>query len=143
MKAVDSDRVVESRAGRVGAVLWFWIAVALLTGFLHGVELLVTLASGHLVWFSREFAWMSPIAYALVMAPAAIALAALVVFVRRPWALSFSVAVFVIALVVGFSATMATIVTVFLVVSFVLLAPSIVLGYAVKAAERDDRERGF
>ena len=38
---------------------------------------------------------------------------------------------------------MATLVTVFLVVSFVLLAPSIVLGYAVKAAERDDRERGF
>jgi hypothetical protein len=30
-----------------------------------------------------------------------------------------------------------------LVVSFVLLAPSIVLGYAVKAAERDDVEHGF
>ena len=29
------------------------------------------------------------------------------------------------------------------VVSFVLLAPSIVLGYAVKAAERDDVERGL
>jgi hypothetical protein len=29
-----------------------------------------------------------------------------------------------------------------LLVSFALLAPSIVLGYAVKAAERDDVERG-
>ena len=57
--------------------------------------------------------------------------------------LAVAVAIFVIALVVGFSSTMATLVTVFLVVSFVLLAPSIVLGYAVKAAERDDRERGF
>jgi hypothetical protein len=28
-------------------------------------------------------------------------------------------------------------------VSFVLLVPSIILGYAVKAAERDDRERGL
>ena len=30
-----------------------------------------------------------------------------------------------------------------LVVACVLLAPSIILGYAVKAAERDDRERGI
>ena len=38
---------------------------------------------------------------------------------------------------------MATLVIVSLVVSFVLLAPSIVLGYAVKAADRDDAERGL
>jgi hypothetical protein len=37
---------------------------------------------------------------------------------------------------------MATAVTFTLIVSFVLLAPTIVLGYAVKAAERDDREHG-
>ena len=37
---------------------------------------------------------------------------------------------------------MATLIIVCLVVSFALLAPSIVLGYAVKAAERDDLERG-
>jgi 4-hydroxybenzoate polyprenyltransferase len=49
----------------------------------------------------------------------------------------------VIAFAVGFSATMGTLVIVCLVVSFVLLAPSIVLGYAVKAAERDDAERGL
>jgi hypothetical protein len=38
---------------------------------------------------------------------------------------------------------MATLIIISLVVSFVLLAPSIVLGYAVKAAERDDVERGY
>ena len=30
-----------------------------------------------------------------------------------------------------------------MIVGSVLLAPAIVLGYAVKAAERDDRERGI
>ena len=56
--------------------------------------------------------------------------------------LALAVALFVIAFAVGFSPAMATLVIVCLVVSFVLLAPSIVLGYAVKAAERDDREAG-
>jgi hypothetical protein len=57
--------------------------------------------------------------------------------------LALAMALFVIAFAVGFSATMATLVVACLVVSFVLLAPSIVLGYAVKAAERDDVERGL
>lgn len=57
--------------------------------------------------------------------------------------LSLAIAMFVMAFLFGFSATMATLVIVSMVVSFVLLAPSIVLGYAVKAAERDDVERGF
>jgi hypothetical protein len=57
--------------------------------------------------------------------------------------LALAMALFVIAFVVGFSATMATLVIVCLIMSFVLLAPSIVLGYAVKAAERDDVERGL
>ena len=57
--------------------------------------------------------------------------------------LAVAVALFFVALVLGFSATMATLVIVALVVACVLLAPSIVLGYAVKAAERDDRERGL
>lgn len=55
--------------------------------------------------------------------------------------LALAVALFVIAFVLGFSPTMATLVIGALVISFVLLAPSIVLGYAVKAAEREDRER--
>ena len=46
------------------------------------------------------------------------------------------------AFVFGFNATMAGLVIACMVVSFALLAPSIVLGYAVKAAERDDVERG-
>ena len=54
-----------------------------------------------------------------------------------------SIALFVIAFVIGFSPTMATAVTVTLVAGCVLLAPSIVIGYAVKAAEREDRERGL
>jgi len=57
--------------------------------------------------------------------------------------LAVAVALFFIALVVGFNATMATLVVVTMVLAFVLLAPSIVLGYAVKAADRDDRERGL
>jgi hypothetical protein len=52
-------------------------------------------------------------------------------------------ALFVIAFVVGFSAAMATAVIVCMLISFALLAPSIVLGYAVKAADRDDAERGL
>lgn len=57
--------------------------------------------------------------------------------------LALAVALFVLAFLFGFTATMATLVVTSLVISFVLLAPTIVLGYAVKAAERDDAERGF
>lgn len=51
--------------------------------------------------------------------------------------------VFVVAFVTDFSSTMATIVIVLFVASCVLLAPSIVLGYAVKAADREDRAQGL
>ena len=54
-----------------------------------------------------------------------------------------AVVIFFIALAVGFSGVMATLVLVPLLVSFALLAPAIVIGYAVKAAEREDRERGI
>ena len=54
-----------------------------------------------------------------------------------------AIVLFFVALVVGFSGTMATLVMIALLAACVLLAPSIVLGYAVKAAERDDRERGI
>lgn len=56
--------------------------------------------------------------------------------------LALAMALFVIAFAVGFSPVMAGLVIACLIVSFVLLAPSIVLGYAVKAAERDDVEHG-
>jgi hypothetical protein len=57
--------------------------------------------------------------------------------------LALAMALFVIAFAVGFNATMAILVIVSMLVSFALLAPSIILGYAVKAAERDDAEHGF
>jgi len=57
--------------------------------------------------------------------------------------IALAMALFVIAFAVGFSSTMATLVTITFVIGCVLLAPSIIVGYAVKAAERDDRERGF
>jgi hypothetical protein len=53
-----------------------------------------------------------------------------------------AIATFVIGFAVGFSSGVATVVIVSLVAGSALLAPSIVLGYGVKAAEREDRERG-
>lgn len=57
--------------------------------------------------------------------------------------LALAVALFFMAFVFGFTATMATLIVISLVVSFVLLAPSIVLGYAVKAADRADAEQDW
>ena len=57
--------------------------------------------------------------------------------------LALAVTLFVMAFAFGFTSTMASLIVASLIVSFVLLAPSIVLGYAVKAAERDDAERGI
>ena len=57
--------------------------------------------------------------------------------------LALAMTLFILAFLFGFTATMASLIVACLVVSFVLLAPSIVLGYAVKAAEREDVERGF
>ena len=59
--------------------------------------------------------------------------------------LCFGVAIvtFVVGFVVSFNATVSAIVVTSMIVGSVLLAPAIVLSYAVKAAERDDRERGL
>ena len=57
--------------------------------------------------------------------------------------LALAVATFIIAFAIGFSSTLATTVVACLIISFVLLAPSIVLGYAVKAAEREDLENNL
>lgn len=58
--------------------------------------------------------------------------------------LCFAIAIvtFIVGFIVSFNATVASIVIGSLVIGSVLLAPAIVLGYAVKAAERDDREHG-
>jgi ABC-type transport system involved in cytochrome bd biosynthesis fused ATPase/permease subunit len=55
---------------------------------------------------------------------------------------AMAVAVFVIGIAVGFHGPVVAIVVAMLVAGSVLLAPSIVLGYGIKAAERDDREHG-
>ena len=59
--------------------------------------------------------------------------------------LCFGVAIltFIIGFIVSFNGTVSAIVVASMIVGSVLLAPAIVLGYAVKAAERDDRERGL
>jgi hypothetical protein len=53
-----------------------------------------------------------------------------------------AVVAFVIGFVVGFGGATVTIVVTSLVVGSLVLAPAIVFGYAVKAAEREDREAG-
>jgi hypothetical protein len=57
------------------------------------------------------------------------------------WAVAMSC--FVMAFVLGFKGPLVTIVAICIIAGSVLLAPSIIIGYAVKAAERDDNERGF
>jgi hypothetical protein len=59
--------------------------------------------------------------------------------------LCFGIAIvtFVIGFIVSFNAAVSTVVITSMVIGSILLAPAIVLGYAVKAAERDDRERGL
>ena len=56
---------------------------------------------------------------------------------------ALALALFVIAFAVGFNSTMATLVIIAFIIGCALLAPSIILGYAVKAAYREDRERGL
>jgi hypothetical protein len=57
--------------------------------------------------------------------------------------MALAIVLFVLAFALGFNATMSALIIACLVAGSILLAPAIVLGYAVKAAERDDRERGF
>jgi hypothetical protein len=54
-----------------------------------------------------------------------------------------AIAVFVIGFAVGFTGAAGVIVIACLIAGSILLAPSIILNYAVKAAEREDRERGL
>ncbi len=56
---------------------------------------------------------------------------------------ALAMSLFIIAFAVGFNSTMATLVIIAFLIGCALLAPSIILGYAVKAAYREDRERGL
>ena len=55
---------------------------------------------------------------------------------------ALAIATFVIGFAVSFNGAVSAIVIGSIIIGSLLLAPAIVLGYAVKAAERDDRERG-
>jgi ABC-type transport system involved in cytochrome bd biosynthesis fused ATPase/permease subunit len=57
----------------------------------------------------------------------------------------FAVAIvgFVVGFAVGFSGVWVALVVTSIIVGSLVLAPAIVFGYAVKAAEREDRERGL
>ena len=54
-----------------------------------------------------------------------------------------AIVMFFVALNTSFSNGKVTVITATMAVGSALLAPAIVIGYAVKAAERDDRERGL
>lgn len=53
-----------------------------------------------------------------------------------------AVVLFVIGFIVGFTPVVVTAIVTMMLVGSALLAPAIVAGYAVKAAAREDRERG-
>jgi uncharacterized membrane protein len=55
---------------------------------------------------------------------------------------ALAIAVFVIAFAFGFSGALVAVIVASMAVGSALLAPAIVLGYAVKAAEKDDRLSG-
>ncbi|MEI8238796.1 MAG: hypothetical protein WCI22_05200 [Actinomycetota bacterium] len=56
---------------------------------------------------------------------------------------ALAIATFIIGFAVSFNGVVSAIVIGSIVIGSMLLAPAIVLGYGVKAAERDDRERGL
>jgi hypothetical protein len=56
---------------------------------------------------------------------------------------ALAIATFIIGFAISFNSAVSAIVIGSVVIGSILLAPAIVLGYAVKAAERDDRERGL
>ena len=54
-----------------------------------------------------------------------------------------AIALFIVAFTGDFNDTMVTFITICMVLGSILLAPAIVLGYAVKAAEKDDVAQGL
>jgi hypothetical protein len=54
-----------------------------------------------------------------------------------------AIVVFVIGFISGFDGIVGPLITGSIVIGSIILAPAIVFGYAVKAAEREDRERGL
>ena len=56
---------------------------------------------------------------------------------------ALAIATFIIGFAISFNGAVSAIVIGSLIIGSILLAPAIVLGYAIKAAEREDRERGL
>jgi len=56
---------------------------------------------------------------------------------------ALAVVLFFVGLVAGYGETLVTVIVTTMVVGSIVLAPAIVFNYAVKAAEKDDRERGL
>jgi len=54
-----------------------------------------------------------------------------------------AVVLFFIGFIVGYGGALVVVIITSLIVGSIVLAPAIVFGYAVKAAEREDRERGL
>lgn len=55
---------------------------------------------------------------------------------------ALAVVLFFVALFIDFSGVLAGLIIAAVIVGSLVLAPAIVLGYAVKAADREDREQG-
>lgn len=55
---------------------------------------------------------------------------------------ALAVVLFVVGFAIGFNGALVAATVVALVIGSIVLAPAIVFGYAVKAADRDDREHG-
>jgi hypothetical protein len=56
---------------------------------------------------------------------------------------ALAMALFVIGLVVGYTDPLVQVIVLSLVIGSIVLAPAIVFNYAVRAADRDDAERGL
>jgi hypothetical protein len=54
-----------------------------------------------------------------------------------------AIVMFFVALATDFSSGKVTVITTTMIIGSLLLAPAIVLGYAVKAAEKEDKARGL
>jgi hypothetical protein len=54
-----------------------------------------------------------------------------------------AIVLFVYGFIGGYTSVLTTVIIASMIVGSIVLAPAIVFGYAVKAAEREDRERGL
>ena len=54
-----------------------------------------------------------------------------------------AIVLFVYGFIGGYTGVLTTVIIASMIVGSIVLAPAIVFGYAVKAAEREDRERGL